>query len=187
MQVGREGVPQRLPFLTEAGFGQFKEIVHLFGRDQGLVIKFNADDGRIDLGLRIKSGSRDDHRDVCLSVDLDAERQQAQLSGGGADPFRDLFLDGQRQLLRTGFPFQQMADDGRGDVVRNVCGDVVFFVFEIFIRGKFQDIPFNDLNIGTVRQFFPQDGDQVFVQFDGNDALRTRREVACQVCSFCRA
>ena len=51
----------------------------------------------IDLGRRVKGAGRDAGRDAWFSVNLHAQRQQAHLAGGGANPSGDLTLHSQHQ------------------------------------------------------------------------------------------
>ena len=157
-----------------------KEVLDFVRGDQRLIIEFYAHDGGIHIRFGIESGGGDDHGNLGVAVNPNAQCQQGKLSRSGGDAFRHFFLHRQRQTFRTGFSLKQMTDHSGGDVIGNIGGDIVFAVREVRIGLEFQDIAFDNLDISAGGQFFPQQGNQVFIQLHSDNPRGAFGEVAGQ-------
>ena len=103
-------------------------------------------------------------------MSLDGEAEYGVVTIGGADFFGDLFLN--EENYGCGFLFfvtarhEEVAEEGRGDVVGNVSDKFVG------LGGKrcFEGVAFFELKIGGCAEGLFEDGMQGGVEFNGADA-----------------
>lgn len=131
-QAAEEGVADGFAFLAVSGFGEAEEGVEVGGGDAGFGVEVDADNGGVHLRGGVKRAGGDVGDDGGLTIDLDAEGEEAHLRvgfvravGGGADTFGDFALDGEDDPGGRVAAFEQVADDGGGDVVGDVGDDEV--------------------------------------------------------------
>lgn len=180
MQACGERVAQGLALLAKACLGELKKSFQHGNGNERFRIDFDDQHGRVHAGGGEEGRGGDPGGDARLAVDLHAERQQAQIAWFGADAFRDLLLDGQYDAARFAFAFEQVADDGRGDVVRDVGHDQVLGPVDDIGRGQVEDVGVDQAHVGMRLEHGLQWRDQLQVQFDGDDLFGGDGQVAGQ-------
>ena len=116
-----------------------------------------------------------------LSVHLHAQREQAHVAWRSADALGHLALHGQHQARRLETRLQQVADDSRGDVVRDIGHHQVARLAGQYRRVNRQDIALGHDHIGKIGQHLLEQRDQVLIQLDRGHTPRGARQVARQV------
>ena len=166
--------------MAEAGFDELEEAVQQGRGDGGRVVQVNAYDGRIDLGGRVEGVGGDVGGDGGLAIHLHAERQQAEVAGEGADALGHLALHGQDQALRGALGLQQVAQQGRGDVIGDVGDHQVARGGHQLGRVEDEDISLHQAHIGHAAQHFFQRAEQVGIQLHGDHLAGGGSQVAGQ-------
>ncbi len=90
-------------------------------RDERFFQQFHGQHCRIHLGRRVKSAGRDGQRHARIAEHLHAQRQQRKVARFGANALGYFLLNGQSHAPGFHAVFQQVADEGRGDVIRNIA------------------------------------------------------------------
>ena len=125
MQASGEGVAQCFSLLGKTRFDQFEKNIQQFDRDERFLVNIDPQNGGIHFWSGVEGTCWDLCSDAGRAINLHAQRQQAEVTGLGTDAFGNFLLDGQYNTARLGVAFEQVTDDGRCDVVRDVRNDKV--------------------------------------------------------------
>lgn len=131
-EAADKGVAEGFAFLAVARFGKAEEGVQMRAGDVWFGVEVYAHDGGIHLRDRIKRLGGDAGGEGGVAVDLHTEGEQAHLRVGfvgalrrSTDALGNFTLNGQDDA-GGGMPaFEQVADDGGGDVVGDVGDDEI--------------------------------------------------------------
>ena len=147
---------------------------------------FQCDDCGSYLGTRHKAGRLHDHVQMGVTVILYRNGQSAifLIPGACLHPFRYFFLYHNGDGIHFPFIFQQIHNNGCGDVIRQVChhfdGAVVIFLPNDGVNICFQDILIANFDVVIICQCFRQNGNQVAVDFNGNHFSGVFCQYLCQ-------
>ena len=124
-QPGRQCVVQLLALLRKPRFDDGKESLTIRHIHRRAIVRLDADNGAVHLRRGIKRAGFDVSHDRRPSIELHTYRQQTQLARRCRDALRHFELNREHDQGRRNVCFQQMPDDGRGNIVRQIRHDFV--------------------------------------------------------------
>ena len=177
--------------LAEPGFHNFKKLIGILFAQGRTVKEIDPHDGRVHVRLGVERAGWNMPHDFWCTVELHTHCQHAHLRRRGADALGYFALNGEDDETRPHWRFEQMAEDGRGDVIRNIRNDFVLGfrrslascawgletcpersrrIRDYRLEIDFEYVAVNEGDIGEVAGGVLEDGEEAVVEFDGDDA-----------------